>query len=114
MAVLIFKLRYVPEDEAQDVRDLLNENDIDYYETSAGILGFSMPGLWLRNDDQREKARQLIDEYQQQRQTRVREEYQSSKRTFMHMFREDPYRYTGYILIILLICYFMVFLFIRL
>ena len=75
MAVLIFKLRYVPDDEAQEIRELLSENDIDFYETSPGILGFSMPGLWLKNEDQAAKARQLIEEYQQLRQKKAREEY---------------------------------------
>ena len=108
MAVLIFKLSYVPDDEAQDIRELLSENDIDFYETSAGILGFSMPGLWLRNRDQEEKARQLIDEYQQWRQTKVREEYRSRQRTVMDMFKESPVRYIGIILAIALIGYFMI------
>ena len=71
MAVLIFKLRYVPDDEAQEVRDLLSENAIDFYETSAGVFGISMPGLWIKNKDQTEIARQLIDEYQQLRQNRA-------------------------------------------
>ena len=114
MAVLIFKLRYVPDDEAQDVRELLERNDIDYYETSAGILGFSMPAIWLKNDEQAEKARQLIEEYQESRLNRVREEYRSNNRTIVQIFKEDPVRYIGIILVIILICYFTVFLFINL
>ena len=31
MAVLIFKLRYVPDDEVQEINQLLIDNDIDYY-----------------------------------------------------------------------------------
>lgn len=108
MAVLIFKLNYVPDDEAQDIRELLSENHIDFYETSAGILGFSMPGLWLKNEDQEEKARQLIDAYQQLRRNRVREAYQSRQRTVMDMFKESPVRYIGIILAIALIGYFMI------
>ena len=111
MAVLIFKLRNVPDDEAQDVRELLSENNIDYYETSAGLLGFSMPGLWLKHGEQAEKARQLIDDYQQSRQHKAQEEYRLSQRTIIDMFREDPFRYISYILAILLIGYFMIFLF---
>ena len=119
MAVLIFRLRNVPDDEAQDIRELLSENDIDFYETSAGIFGFSMPGIWLQHDDQAEKARQLIEEYQQLRQKKAREEYQSRQRqgtarTFMDMFKEDPVRYINYILAIILICYFMIVLFFNL
>ena len=116
MAVLIFKLRYVPEDEAHEVRELLSDNDIDFYETSAGAFGISMPGLWLKNEEQLQKARQLIDEYQQLRQDRARQDYelrqrQGTARTFMDMFKEAPVRYISVILAIILICYVMIFFF---
>ena len=116
MAVLIFKLRYVPEDEAHEVRELLSDNDIDFYETTAGVFNISMPGLWLKNEEQLQKARKLIDEYQQSRQDRVRKDYelrqrQGSARTFMDMFKEAPVSYISYILAIILICYFMISLF---
>ena len=116
MAVLIFNLRHVPDDEAQDVRELLLDNNIGFYETSAGILSMSVPGLWVVNEEQVEEARHLIDEYQQSRQDRVRKDYelrkrQGSARTFMDMFKEAPVSYISYILAIILICYFMISLF---
>lgn len=116
MAVLIFKLRHVPEDEAQEIRQLLHDNHIDFYETSAGVFNISMPGLWLKNEDQLEKARQLIDEYQQLRHNRARDEYalhlaQGTARTFWDMFKEAPVRYITILLAILLICYLMIFAF---
>lgn len=110
MAVLLFKLRYVPDDEADEIRELLSSNAIDYYETSAGIFGISMPGLWLHNEAQLDKARQLIDEYQQLRQERARQDYeQGTSRTFMDMFKEDPVRYTSFVLAILLLGYLVIF-----
>ena len=112
MAILIFKLRYVPEDEAHEVRKLLFDNGIDFYETSAGVFGISMPGLWLNNEKQLEKARQLIDEYQQLRQERARQEYeQGNGRSFLDMFKEAPFRYISFILVIILLCYLMIFTF---
>jgi hypothetical protein len=36
MAKLLLNLRNVPDDEADDVRALLDEHDIAYYETSRG------------------------------------------------------------------------------
>ena len=119
MAVLIFKLRYVPDDEAQDIRELLSGNDIDYYETSAGVFGISVPGLWLKSKDQVEIARQLIDDYQKVRQNEAREEYnlkqrQGTARTFMDILKENPARYISSILAIILICYFMIIIFISL
>ena len=44
MSALIFRLRNVPEDEAMQVRDLLDEHRIDWFETSAGNWGIGMPG----------------------------------------------------------------------
>ena len=114
MSVLIFNLRHVPDDEAQDVRELLLDNNIEFHETSAGILGMSVPGLWVVNEEQVEEARHLIDEYQQLRQKRVREEYRLKKRTSMDMFKENPVRYSGSILVIILLCYFIVYLFAKL
>jgi len=114
MAVLIFKLRHVPDDEAQDIRELLLDNNIEYHETSAGLLGISMPGLWVINEEQVDKARELIDVYQQLRQKRVQEEYRLNNRTSSDMFKENPVRYLASILAIILICYFMVYLFIKL
>jgi len=67
MAVLIFRLNGVSEEEAQDVRDLLSENALDSYETSAGRWGVSVAGLWLVNNDDRARARELIEAYQLER-----------------------------------------------
>ena len=119
MSILLFKLTFVPDDEAQDIRDLLIESEIDFYETSAGILGFSMPGIWLKDETHLVKARQLIDEYQTQRQSRAREEYQNrldsgNPRTIIDMYKEAPSRFIGYLLTIAIIIYFTVVLFLSL
>ncbi len=114
MAVLIFKLRYVPDDEAQDIREILLDNDIEYHETSAGLLGISLPGLWVLDKEKVDKARALIDEYQQLRQKRVQEEYRLNKRTSMDMLKENPVRYLGSILAIILVCCFTVYIFVQL
>ena len=119
MAVLLFKLRFVPDDEAQDIRDLLANNEIDYYETSAGILGFSMPAIWLRNKSQLNQARQLIDDYQEQRTTQARTEYNDQKssgtnKTTLDLLKENPARFFGYVFAILFIIYFTVVLFFNL
>lgn len=119
MSILLFKLSLVPYDEAQDIRDLLDENKIDYYETSAGILGFSMPGLWLQDEMQLEKARALIDDYQRQRQSRAREDYQNrvemgQSRSVIDIFKESPLRFIGYLFAIAIIIYFSAILFLKL
>ena len=119
MSVILFKLRFVPEDEAQDIRELLADNEIDYYETSAGIMGISMPAIWLRDESQLEHAKQLIEDYQQQREKNARDEYinqqnAGTNKTFIGLFKEDPARFIGYLVAIIIIVYFSVILFINL
>ena len=119
MAILLFKLTSVPDDEVQDIRDLLIEHEIDFYETSAGILGFSLPGIWLKDDTQLDKAKALIDEYQLQRQGRAQADYQNQQsmgqsRTILDVFKESPGRFIGYFLTIVIVIYFSVILFISL
>ena len=81
MAILLFSLRQVPDDEAADIRELLEENHIDYYETNAGNWGISMPAIWLRDEQQHEQARLLINEYQEQRRITIQEEYARMKKS---------------------------------
>ena len=119
MSILLFKLTLVPDDEAQDIRDLLLENQIDFYETSAGILGFSLPGIWLKDETQLIKARALIDDYQHQRQHRAREDYQKQlangqSRSVVDIFKEAPRRFIAYLITIAIIIYLTVVLFINL
>lgn len=67
MAVLLFRLAQVPDDEASDVRSLLAENDIHFYETDAGFFRVGVEAIWLPTGDQEAEARALILAYQQQR-----------------------------------------------
>lgn len=79
MSILLFSLRGVPDDEAYEVRELLTEQAIDFYETPAGNWGVSMPALWLKNDDELAMAQSLLNSYQQQRFTTQRELYLQTK-----------------------------------
>jgi len=71
MTTLVFRLRNVPDDEADDVRALLDEARIDWYETTAGNWGIAMPGLWVEDGDEAMRARPLIDVYQRERAARM-------------------------------------------
>lgn len=110
MAILLFSLRGVPEDEAYEVRELLSKHEINFYETSAGNWGVSMPALWLRDDSKLEKARQLLDEYQQQRQIIQRQLYLARKqagqnKTLFNSFTEKPLLFMAYLAVLLLVVY---------
>jgi hypothetical protein len=111
MPVRLFSLRGVPDDEAEDVRALLTENNIDFYETSPGNWGISTPGIWLRDESQLHQARALIKGYQQERADEQRKIYEQlrqegKQRTFLTVFVEDPLKIIAYIAIVGLILYF--------
>ena len=105
MAIQLVRLRNVPSDELEELYALMEENDIEVYETPAGNWGISMPALWLRHDDDHARAKALLEAYEQERFRRMREEYESLRqqgksRTFMDIARENPVRYILYIIMI--------------
>ncbi len=110
MAKLIFKLKSVSEDEADDIKNLLTENNIDFYESPAGNWGISLHGLWLHDDTQSDQAKQLIDEYQLQRGQRIRLETQQKiengeLETFFQRLLNRPVQLISLLAIILFILY---------
>lgn len=101
MAKLLFRLRNVPEDEAEEVRQLLEEHHIDTYETDAGNWGISLPAIWLESNEQFERAKALLDDYQTQRAVRVRAEYEQLRNQGQHpslltTLREQPLKVVVY------------------
>jgi len=76
MSALVFRLRNVPDDEADEVRSLLDQHRIDWYETTAGNWSIAMPALWVCNDEDLESARALINSYQAGRSKSERIEWQ--------------------------------------
>lgn len=79
MSALVFRLRNVPDDEAEDVRRLLEEHGFDWFETNAGNWGIAMPALWLTQASDVPRARAFIDEYQQARAQRLRDEHEQRR-----------------------------------
>ena len=105
MAILILKLRDVPEDELLEVQQLLDEHEIDYYETSAGNWGVSLPALWVREDAQAERAKALLKDYAAQRFGRVKGEYEARKdageaQGIIDIARHNPAQFVLYLLVI--------------
>ena len=111
MPHLLFKLNGVPEDEEIEVRRLLDDNHIDYYETSAGLFGISLAALWVRDDGEIERARELLEKYQQERYQKARDAYQELEQrgeaeTLWQRTLRHPIRTLIYLLIIAVILYF--------
>lgn len=75
MARLLFKLTLVPDDEAQEIRELLDAANIRYYETDAGFWRVGLDAIWLASRDQEDEARALILEYQQKRALQQKQNY---------------------------------------
>jgi hypothetical protein len=110
MPAKLFSLHNVPDDEAEEVRELLRSNEIEFYETPAGNWGVSVPWIWLHNGNELEKAKALLDNYQKERLKRVREEYAQfvqtgRRRTIVDVIRENPLRFVVYLAAIAAVLY---------
>jgi hypothetical protein len=111
VAVRLFSLWGVPDDEAQAVRALLEENGIPFHETSAGLLGLATPALWVTDADQARRARRLIDVYQAERAASQRAAYERLRRAgrqrrVRDLLREHPLRFLLYLLAAAAVLYF--------
>jgi hypothetical protein len=111
MAVLLFRLNGVPDDEADEVRALFDEHGIAFYETSAGRWGISLAAIWLCDESQQAEAQGLLEAYQEARTLRVRSEYERLRHAGRHetwcgrLYR-NPVRFLLYVGAALLILYF--------
>ena len=113
MAKLIFKLKSVSYDEADDIKNLLTENKMDFYESPAGNWEISMHALWLNDEAQYTQAKQLIDEYQVKRSRRIRLETQQKidqgeHETFIQRLFDKPIQLFIALAIIIFILYFSI------
>ena len=97
MSKLLLNLRNVPEDEADEVRTLLDAHGIAYYETRSSMWGISAGGIFVTDDDAVAEATRLMAGYQEHRGTRARAEYAAALRdgtaeTFWTALRAEPGR----------------------
>jgi len=97
MAKLLLNLRNVPDDEAGDVRAMLDAQRIAYYETPPSLWGIAAGGIFVKENADIAEARRLMAAYQAQRSARARAEYAAARRdgtaeTFRAVVREQPLR----------------------
>jgi len=112
MPTLLMNLRGVPDDEAEEVRELLRSRHIDFYETPPSRWFISMGGIWLPDGAPVETARALLAQYQDGRRRRMRADYEARRRrgevdTVVTLFRRDPLRYTLYLAVVVGLVYLM-------
>lgn len=105
MAELLFKLSNVPEDEADEVRQFIDEKGFDVYETNAGRWGSGVAAIWLADPSQLADARAALDAYQAQRTERMQQTYaeqlaSGQAPTLWHKLTARPWQFIGCILAI--------------
>jgi hypothetical protein len=110
MAKLIFKLKSVSYEEADDIKNLLTENNIAFYESPPGNWEISMHAFWLNDETQYVQAKQLIDEYQVKRSQQIRLETQQKidqgeYETFVQRLFNQPFQIFITLAIVILILY---------
>jgi hypothetical protein len=64
MAKRIFAIGAASESEVEGVRSALREYGVEFYETPRGNYGRSMAALWIKNDTDYPRARQVIEQFQ--------------------------------------------------
>ena len=74
MAKFLMGLRDVPDDEAADIRALLDAHDLPWYETAPSFWGVSGGGFWLRDGARLAEAKALLAAYQDERGRVAREQ----------------------------------------
>ncbi|MES2859348.1 MAG: DUF6164 family protein [Pseudomonadota bacterium] len=108
MAKLLLNLRNVPDDEADDVREMLDAHRIAFYETTPDRWGISAGGIWITEDADAANGKRLMADYQQQRGERARAAYAAARsagtaETFASVVRAEPARVALLVLAILFV-----------
>lgn len=103
MSKLLLNLRHVGNDEYHDVCTLLDQHRIAWYRTEPSPWGISNGGLWIRDDDDLARAREVMGGYQRERSVRMRAEREQalqdgSAETFRGLLQRRP----GFVALVLL------------
>ena len=110
MSKLLFRMRHVSEEEANDVRGLLEKNNIEFFETFSGTWGISIAAIWVSRNDQYTEARKIIDEYQAERTDKVKkalldQEIKGVKPRVSDVFIQNPLRFLFSLFAIIIVLY---------
>lgn len=108
MSALLMNLRYVPEDETADVRALLDEQGIPWYETPPSMWGISAGGIWLRDSADRDRAKSLLADYQRRRGADQRAAWQQARArgtapTLWTTLKTSPIRTLAFLIAVLVL-----------
>lgn len=73
----LMNLRYVPDDEADEIRALFADHEVPFYETPPSRWGISMGGFWIHDDEEAKRAKTVLEQYQSQRLQQQRSRYEA-------------------------------------
>lgn len=110
MGHLLLNLRNVPEDEYIEVKTLLDEHAIPYYETEPSRWMVSFGGIWLGDVSRLEEAEQLLADYQAERAEQARAAQEEALErgeieTPRQRYRHNPLAFIGALIAIGAILY---------
>jgi len=113
MSHLLFKLNSVPDDEAEEIRQMLDSAEIPFYETDSGRWGLGFAAVWMKEPEQLEHAKNLIQEYQMSRYQRVTEEHKAQQASGerisrVEFFLTSPIKFSILLIFAGLLAYFTV------
>ncbi len=105
MSTLLLNLRHAPEDEADEVRALLQAHSIGFYETPASRFGISAGGIWLADEARADEALALLARYHTQRRDAARSAYAQAVAEgrapgFWQQLRREPVRVISALIVI--------------
>lgn len=119
MSRLLLNLRHVPDDEADEVRTMLDEAGVTYYETPPNRWGITSGGIWVRSPEELPRAKALMAEYQDERRARALADREARRQAgelegFWEGFRNNPGPYLAALAVAVLIVCVMLYPFLRL
>ena len=105
---LLLNLRYVPNDEREEVLALLEQHHIEHYVTPAGPFGISAGAIWVSHSEDIDRAWALFDDYQATRARRASaqkadKQARGERESFWAMWRARPWHVTCMILLSLVV-----------
>ena len=103
MSKLLLNLRRVPDDERDEICALLDQHGISHYQTEPSTWGVSAGGIWLSDDQDWERARPLLADYQRRRLEQQRAAFEQAHRrgeptTVWRNLRARPLRAVAFLI----------------
>ena len=98
------------EEEAEAIRELLRDNEIEFYETPAGNWGISAGAIWLPDAASVERAKGLLETHDRESARAAREYFEELRRsgrqeTIWERVRHHPLRTLIYLAAVVFILY---------